>query len=1170
MSSTMTGPSAEREWNGAAIGSLTEPLAALYGPDQDARRVVSDAGLDDLLPRINFDAAASPRWFGILDLARLRPGSVEAIIAVARREYPDDARLASALEAAAAPTRADAPGGALPAPAAVPAEVAESAAIARPLVDREDVVALLRSELEQINATRSGRALLLIGDSGVGKTRITECAVAAARELDMLVLEAQCVGAGAEPLLPLRDSLTSYRGQPTIQEILDEASAELRDYLPFVRSFLRIDNPGSSAPRLGGSADQGVYEGLGEVLLGLAGRRGLCIVVEDLTDADDDTLHFLDYFRRKAAPNRVLTLSTVKQDLVEAQLRDLIDKWEGDGCRVSEVPPLGPEDAAALVSLLWRGPPLADERIATIVEVTGGNPFFIEQYVGLTLEDASVADVPDRVEAVLRRRVRRLDEETRAFLDAAAVALEASNRLDLIAHVANVDDTQSVRLLRRAVEARCLAEDAGGGISFVQELLRRVVYEDVAAQSRLRMHGRAAEWLEENGLLSSAAHHYERAGRFADLVRTAMDGGARAEHAGLYRAALQLYERALPHGDLQVIGPRLAKAYIVVGEWQQADEVLDRLSADALDVRLLRAELLSVRGDFTRALEELELVLQTPSARRVETLIRLADVNLYLGELTTAAGYSKEALAEARDANTVARCQGGVGAAAFFAGRIDEGEHAFVDAMTVLSSRPVEERDQYVYTTILGNLGFANEVRGRWDAAKRFHDESLVKRREVSDARGVLQSLHAVARSEFGLGADESGLRSLDEARELAASLGERLEESKIEHTYAQLDLRQGRPASAVRRAETALRGFREAGTAYDVTHARFTLAAAFAANGAGRRAVEEGAKARIQMDQKGFGLLSTLFPQLAFSYGERIAAGLLGYAYGDAVGLPWEGRPPAEIDAAVITSLPARPEWPKGATSDDTALTLLVADHIVAEGRADGAGFLAQLAERAPSIKGLGPSTTQAIESFRRTGAPPVADGNTNGALMRALPIGWALPLDRVQDRRAWTIELSRATHPAPDACCAALVGSACAAWALEQAEPSLLLDVALEEVAAAQEAHGAGGRLEEMLSALAAGQWQPDPERLDLDPYETLTRVLWCIQNDPRLPDALLTAVRIGGDTDTVAALVGGLLACRDTPERVRAAVPWSGDVEAPDDALVGRLAAGIAALRAGRRSG
>jgi ADP-ribosylglycohydrolase len=1168
----MTDPLALRKWDGAAIGSLVEPLARLYQPGQDARRVVAAAGLEDLMADIEFDGKPSIVWFGILRLARLREGSVESILAIARNEYPDYKLLARAIEAVTATTQVEVSLQPLDDGATVPTEAPESLVETRPLVDRDEMLAFLRMELEQVDAIGSGRAQLLIGDSGVGKTRLAECAVRAAHQLNVLVLEAQCVGAGAEPLLPLRDALLSYRGQPPIQEILSRSS-ELQDYLPFVRSFLQIDEAGTSGPQLGGSTKQGVYTGLAEVLLGLAGDGGLCLVVEDLTDADQDTLYFLDYFRRKAAANRVLTLYTVKLDFVESHLRDLMDKWERDGCRVAQIPPLEPKDAAALISHLWSGPPLSDDRIAGIVNLTGGNPFFIEQYLGLRLDDPSFdtdRDVPGGVEAVLHRRVRRLDEDTRDFLQAAAVALEASDRLDLIAHVARVDDRQGLRLLRRAVDARCLTEDAKGGISFMQELLRRVVYDDIGLQSRLFMHGNAAEWLEGAGLLTSAAHHYQRAERADDLVRTAISGAEHAEHAGLYRTAVQLYERAQPFGDLLTIGPRLAESYLVVGEWAKAEELLERLPAEAPAVRLLRSELRFVRGDFTRAREEIELALQTPSANRLDILVRLADINLYLGDLARAAEYAEDALTEAKSPTALARCAGILGAAAFFAGDVNEGERQFVEAMTVLSSQPADERDPVVYTTILGNLGSASEVRGQWDVAKRFHEEALSKRREVSDARGVLQSLHAVARCDLALGFLDVALQSLEEVRVMASDLGDQLEQGKIEHSHAQVELLRGKPREAVRRAEAALERFRKANTAYDVTHARFSLASAFAASGEHRRAVEEGAAARVQMKRRGFGLLATLFPDLAFSYGDRIAAGLLGYTYGDAVGLPWEGRPPGEIDVTRVPLLPAAGDWAKGATSDDTALTLLVAAELVSSQGPDAAKFLGRLAEDAPFIRGLGPSTTAAIEHFRHTGTPPTGSGNTNGALMRSLPIGWALPLDHAEDRRAWTTELSRTTHRGPDACCAALVGSACAAWAIEGAEPTLLLDIARSEAAAVAETCGADGRINDMLAAVAAGQWQPNPDCLGPDSYETLTRVLWCILSEPHLPKALLAAVRLGGDTDTVAALVGGLLGCSLTPAAVRAQLPWSNEVQAPDDAVIGPLAAGIADLRIGRASG
>jgi ADP-ribosylglycohydrolase len=188
----------------------------------------------------------------------------------------------------------------------------------------------------------------------------------------------------------------------------------------------------------------------------------------------------------------------------------------------------------------------------------------------------------------------------------------------------------------------------------------------------------------------------------------------------------------------------------------------------------------------------------------------------------------------------------------------------------------------------------------------------------------------------------------------------------------------------------------------------------------------------------------------------------------------------------------------------------------------------------------------------------------------MRALPIGWALPIDRVEDRRDWVVELSRATHPAPNAMTAACIGAACAAWAMEGASAALLVEIAREEAEAVVKARAADPRINGMLAAVAAGTWLPDYSADDFDPYETLTRAIWCILRETTLADALIAAVRLGGDTDTVAALVGGLLACRLQPDAVRRELPWIGEVRLPVDDVVARVARGIAGLRVGDSNG
>jgi ADP-ribosylglycohydrolase len=76
----------------------------------------------------------------------------------------------------------------------------------------------------------------------------------------------------------------------------------------------------------------------------------------------------------------------------------------------------------------------------------------------------------------------------------------------------------------------------------------------------------------------------------------------------------------------------------------------------------------------------------------------------------------------------------------------------------------------------------------------------------------------------------------------------------------------------------------------------------------------------------------------------------------------------------------------------------------------------------------------------------------------------------------------------------------------------------------------------------------------------------VLSCIVSTPVLREALVRAVQLGGVTDTVAALVGGLLGCRLTPDQVRAGLPWHGAVLlAGIDTQIADVSAALATTRA-----
>jgi len=654
--------------------------------------------------------------------------------------------------------------------------------------------------------------------------------------------------------------------------------------------------------------------------------------------------------------------------------------------------------------------------------------------------------------------------------------------------------------------------------------------------------------------------------------RAGYRAASQAERAGMYHTALMLYQKLRPHVSIDELGPRLAGVLIVLGDWSEAEKLIGLLPVEDSSVRLLRSELAFVRGDFDGALAEAEMALIGSSAERVHVLIRLADIALYLGDFSEAQRYGRSALdlASTSDASLRARCSGIVAATEYFGGDIRAAETRFGAALELLEEVPEADRDRVIHSTILANLGTVAETRHEWAAAGHHHRQALRLRREVADARGVLQSLHALGRARLGAGDRDDAERNCAEAGQLADSLGETLERAKIWHTRAELLLRDGDASRARELATSALETFTGSRTRYDITRARVTLSRAALASGQEHLAIRQGALARSAVQVMGYGLLCVLYPQDVFDLAGRIDGALTAYACGDALGLPWESPPDATAPApsGQIEQLPAREGWPRGATSDDTALTLLVAHHLAdRDGDGDPAAFLADLAGQEPAVRGLGPTTTAAIERFRRGGETADPPGRaTNGAAMRALPIGWVLPHDQADRRRQVTIAMSRATHADPAALVAACVIAACASWALEGASPSMLLAAAAEEAREAAQPVTTDARLAEMLTQVSAGTWQPPANGISVDPYETVTAVLWSATRATSLRSALVGAVQLGGDTDTVAALVGGLMGCKLTAGQVRAELSWHQLVVLPEPgSAIAETAAALATTRA-----
>jgi ADP-ribosylglycohydrolase len=210
--------------------------------------------------------------------------------------------------------------------------------------------------------------------------------------------------------------------------------------------------------------------------------------------------------------------------------------------------------------------------------------------------------------------------------------------------------------------------------------------------------------------------------------------------------------------------------------------------------------------------------------------------------------------------------------------------------------------------------------------------------------------------------------------------------------------------------------------------------------------------------------------------------------------------------------------------------------------------------------MRGAGPTTTAAVDRYRQTGELYAADGDTNGALMRILPAGWAIPATHAERRRDLVTRLTRVTHGGA-AIAAACAVAAMASYAVEGCSAHALITVALDELEHALVEHSAAADLLETAEAAGRGTWRPGAEGVSLGAAETLAALLHVLATcGDDVDGAMPYAVGLGGDTDTVAAITGGILGCRNAEVRIG----WLDRVTLPDAATLDRLAGGLHEVR------
>ena len=519
------------------------------------------------------------------------------------------------------------------------------------------------------------RVALVVGEPGVGKSRLLEQLELDPACLDFEVITGRCQVEASLPYLPFVEALSEWllQNDETSDHMLGEEAAVVRQLL----------HPDSTAaePVRGTELSTGereraeLFAGVYRVFERLAHRRRTVLVIEDLHCADSASLDLLGHLvgamadGRSQGPLPLLLVATTRPSKGEDLLACALERLERES--ICDQLELGGLDAAAVRELVegLGVAPLPAGGVREIAEATRGNPLFIREFVreggagtprrsaARRARDTGSADAslprPTQLGAALCARIARLRDRTRVVLTVAAFIGDRFGLLALGA-ACRMNSEVIAAAISEAVQAGLLSGERRS-FHFAHPLVREVLLNTTPDARRAEIHRDLADVLED--LYASArgehaleiAHHLVLAGdgiahdRLLDYARRAADQAfavcAWHDAARFYEAATQATEalppaeRAALHFRAGLAASRDANAESCRLHYTTAAEIFARIGDEAGRARvlmfLLRAQLTSPAmaygaSVYVSALEELAVKLADAEpalcARILETL----------------------------------------------------------------------------------------------------------------------------------------------------------------------------------------------------------------------------------------------------------------------------------------------------------------------------------------------------------------------------------------------------------------------------------------------------------------------------------------------------------------------------------------------------------------------
>jgi tetratricopeptide (TPR) repeat protein len=561
-----------------------------------------------------------------------------------------------------------------------------AAATAAPFVGREAELQVLREALTTSLAGR-GSIAFIVGEAGIGKTRIAEEIAREARDRRARVLTGRChEGEGAPAYWPWIQILRASLEEADLEGARRVLGREADEIVPLLPELWEAPARDDASRSRGSTSEQRrfkLFDAIARYLRRAARGVPIVVLLDDLHWADQASLLLLRFAASELRDSPFLLIGTYRDEELHRGhplARVVGELYREPSVRRLHVQGLACEEVGRYLQSIAPGRATAD-LAAQLHERTAGNPFFLREMVHLIGAEATAsASLPEGVREAIGRRLDKLSSEANRVL-AAAAFLGTEFSTALLEQLVAVPRTQLLELLDEA-RTRGVLKEAGtpGRFAFVHSLVRETLHQEASAPVRVRMHRQVGEVLEtvysedQGSHLAELAHHFFQAAAGGEVDKAVLWGHRAAERAMrllAWEEAAAHYERILELQGLRTpVDARarcatlldLGEARSRAGEREQARAAFSAAGAAARDLgdaTLLaraalglggRAEELHGPDDSLRKLleEALAAVGDSSAALRAALLARLAGTHPYSASPREREELSRQALELAR------------------------------------------------------------------------------------------------------------------------------------------------------------------------------------------------------------------------------------------------------------------------------------------------------------------------------------------------------------------------------------------------------------------------------------------------------------------------------------------------------------------------------------------